>query len=169
MTHAADCLSLPVSSRFYGPQISTLPLSIQPFVEAFEESLVFEPVGENPYLFHTSSYQYGQSSSGFCQLVKACFQRHTGIACPPKQLRASFCTFLRSHEEGVDEELRESVAKAMYALPLLPTPSYGRELTSAAHVRRRKHQVATGGSGASTAPSPPPAALLTLTCASFCS
>jgi hypothetical protein len=119
------------TSRFYGPQISTLPLSIQPFVEAFEESLVFEPVGDNPYLFHTSSYQYGQSSSGFCQLVKACFQRHTGIACPPKQLRASFCTFLRS-SDGIDEELKESCAHAM------------------------KHRVATGGSDNCTLPPPPP-------------
>lgn len=119
------------TSRIYGPQISTLPLSIQPFVEAYEESLVFEPVGENPYLFHTSSYQYGQSSSGFCQLVKACFQRHTGIACPPKQLRASFCTFLRS-SDGIDEELKESCAHAM------------------------KHRVATGGSDNCMLPPPPP-------------
>ena len=104
---------MPPRSRFYGPQISTLPATIQPFVEEYEKSLAFEPTGANPYLFSmASSYQYGQSSSGWTQLVKACFQRHAGVACPPKLLRASFCTFSRS-AEGVDDELLESCAKAM--------------------------------------------------------
>ena len=109
-------------SRFYGPQVSTLPAGIQPFVEAYERPLALEPTGDNPYLFSmASSYQYGHSSSAWSQVVKACFQRHAGIACPPKQLRASFCTYLRS-AEGIDDELLESCAKAM------------------------KHQKATGGS-----------------------
>ena len=60
-------------SRFYGPQISTLPATIQPFVEEYEASLVFEFTGDNPYLFSmASSYQYGQSSSAWSQLVKVC-------------------------------------------------------------------------------------------------
>ena len=102
-------------SRFYGPQISTLPTTIQPFVEAYEATLVFEPVPPNPYLFSmASSYEYGHSSSAWSQLVKACFQRHAGVATPPKLLRASFCTFLRS-ADGVDDELLESCAKAMCA------------------------------------------------------
>ena len=105
-----------------GPQISTLPAAIQPFVEAYEASLVFEPLPPNPYLFSvSSSYEYGHSSSAWSQLVKACFQRHAGVATPPKLLRASFCTYLRS-AEGIDDELLESCAKAM------------------------KHQKATGGS-----------------------
>mgnify|MGYP006191119067 CR=1 FL=1 len=104
-----------------GPQISTLPATIQPFVEAYEASIVFEVTGDNPYLFSmASSYQYGQSSSGWSQLVKACFLRHAGVAAPPKQLRASFCTFLRP-SENIDPELLSSCAHAM------------------------KHQVATGG------------------------
>ena len=105
-----------------GPQISTLPAAIQPFVEAYEQSIVFEMTGENPYLFSQASHwQYGHSSSAWTQLVKGCFQRHAGVACPPKLLRASFCTFLRA-ADGVDDELLESCAKAM------------------------KHQKATGGS-----------------------
>ena len=114
-----SCCALSVTSsllrpsRFYGPQVSTLPAAIQPFVEAYEKSLVFEPTGDNPYLFSMQrSYQYGHSSSAWSQLVKACFQRHAGVACPPKLLRASFCTFLRS-AEGIDDELLESCAKAM--------------------------------------------------------
>ena len=114
--------SLCRTSRFYGPQVSTLPATIQPFVEAWEATLVFECTGENPYLFPTAgSYQYGQTSSGWTQLVKSVFERHAGVPCPPKQLRASFCTYLRS-AEGIDEELLASCAHAM------------------------KHQVATGGS-----------------------
>ena len=100
-------------SRFYGPQISTLPAAIQPFVEAYEATLVFEPTGDNPYLFPmASSYQYGHSSSAWTQLVKSCFQRHAGKPTPPKLLRASFCTYLRS-ADGIDDELLESCAKAM--------------------------------------------------------
>ena len=100
-------------SRFYGPQVSTLPATIQPFVEEYEKSLVFEVTGENPYLFSmAASYQYGQSSSAWTQLVKSAFLRHSGVAVPPKLLRASFCTHLRS-ADGVDDELLESCAKAM--------------------------------------------------------
>ena len=75
------------TSRFYGPQVSTLPAGIQPFVEAYEQSLVWEPfVGDNPYLFPlASSHQYGQSSSGWTQLVKSVFERYAGVAVPPKQ------------------------------------------------------------------------------------
>ena len=90
-------------------------MTIQPFVEEYEKSLVFEPTGDHPYLLSmASSYEYGQSSSAWSQLVKSCFQRHSGVACPPKLLRASFCTFLRS-ADGVDDELLESCAKAMCA------------------------------------------------------
>lgn len=111
---AALTLPPPLSrSRFYGPVVSTLPATIQPFVEEYEKSIVFEVTGPNPYLFPmASSHQYGQSSSAWSQLVKGCFQRHAGVACPPKLLRASFCTFLRS-AEGVDDELLESCARAM--------------------------------------------------------
>ena len=67
--------------------MSTLPAGIQPFVEAYEQSLVWEPfVGDNPYLFPlASSHQYGQSSSGWTQLVKGVFERYAGVAVPPKQ------------------------------------------------------------------------------------
>ena len=68
--------------------MSTLPAGIQPFVEAYEQSLVWEPfVGDNPYLFPlASSHQYGQSSSGWTQLVKSVFERYAGVPVPPKQV-----------------------------------------------------------------------------------
>ena len=98
--HRIECLqlcielwtSLPCAlhSRFYGPQISTLPATIQPFVEEYEKSLTFELTGDNPYLFSmASSYQYGHSSSAWSQLVKSCFQRHAGVSCPPKARNCS--------------------------------------------------------------------------------
>ena len=58
-------------------QISTLPAAIQPFVEAYEESLAFECTGDHPYLFSTAaSYQYGLTSSAWTHLVKGVFARH---------------------------------------------------------------------------------------------
>ena len=110
------------TSRFYGPTIHTHPSGIGQWVSVFEASLVFEMTGANPFLFPlTTDWERGHSSSGWTSLVKSVFKRHAGVACPPKLLRASFCTHLRS-ADGVDSELLESCAKAM------------------------KHQVATGGS-----------------------
>ena len=95
-----------------GPQVSTLPATIQPFVELYEKSIAFEFTGDNPYLFATAnSHQYGLTSSAWTSFIKGVFTRHAGKACPPKLLRTSFCTHLRSAPEGVDDELLESCAK----------------------------------------------------------
>ena len=122
-SHLRPPSRLPIGvCRSYGPQVSTLPLTIQPWVEAYEASIELELTGDNPYLFSmASSWERGLSSSAWTQLVKGVFERWSGVACPPKQLRASFCTYLRS-ADGVSEELLQSCAHAM------------------------KHQVATGGS-----------------------
>ena len=123
MLSCATLSRLPIGvCRSYGPQVSTLPLTIQPWIEAYEASIELELTGDNPYLFSmASSWERGLSSSAWTQLVKGVFERWSGVACPPKQLRASFCTYLRS-ADGVSEELLQSCAHAM------------------------KHQVATGGS-----------------------
>ena len=114
----------PSCSRFYGPTIHSLPANLGDWVAEWERSIQFEVLPEKPFLFPMATdWARGYSSSGWTQLVKGVFQRHAGIATPPKQLRASFCTYLRS-AEGVDDELLESCAKAM------------------------KHLKATGGSGA---------------------
>ena len=114
----------PQTSRFYGPQVSSLPKGIGEWVQKYEESITFEFTGDNPYLFSLASdWQRGMSSSQWCSFVKGVFHKFAGVSTPPKLLRAAFCTHLRS-AEGVDEELLASAAHAM------------------------KHQVATGGSGA---------------------
>ena len=98
----------------YGPQVSTLPDSIGVWVARYEESIVFEITGENPYLFSmSSSWERGLSSSAWTQAVKAVFERWAGVPAPPKQLRAAFCTYLRSSDDAVDEELLASAAHAM--------------------------------------------------------
>ena len=98
----------------YGPQVSTLPDSIGVWVARYEESLVFEMTGENPYLFSmSSSWERGLSSSAWTQAVKAVMERWAGVPAPPKQLRAAFCTYLRSSDDAVDEELLASAAHAM--------------------------------------------------------
>ena len=71
-----------------------------------------------------TSYQYGLTSSAWTGFVKGVFKRHAGVACPPKLLRASFCTFLRA-ADGVDDELLESCAKCASAhrgTPNEPSP-----------------------------------------------
>ena len=114
--------STPTRSRFYGPIVHTLPAAIAPWVDEWVKLTEWDMPPEKPYLFSMATdWERGHSSSSWTSCVKACMLRHAAVACPPKQLRASFCTFLRSHEEGVDEELRESVAKAMCAR-LLPLP-----------------------------------------------
>ena len=64
-------------SRFYGPQVSSLPNSIGTWVEEYEKSVAFEVTGPNPYLFPlTTDWGRGHSSSGWTQLVKQVFLRH---------------------------------------------------------------------------------------------
>ena len=95
------------TSRFYGPIVHTLSPLLQPWVEAWEASIALEFTGTNPYLFSMASdWERGHSSSAWTQLVKGVFKRHAGVACPPKLLRQSFCTYLRS-AENVDAELLE--------------------------------------------------------------
>jgi hypothetical protein len=101
------------TSRFYGPSVSSLPSAIGEWVAKYEQSIVFEMLPPNPYLFSLASdWNRGMSSSQWCSFVKAIFLKHAGVATPPKLLRASFCTHLRS-SDGVDDELLESCAKAM--------------------------------------------------------
>ena len=101
------------TSRFYGPSISTLPTGIGAWVAKYLESIELEFTGDTPYLFSLASdWQRGMSSSQWCAFHKGVFLKHGGVAVPPKLLRASFCTHLRS-AEGVDDELLESCAKAM--------------------------------------------------------
>ena len=137
------------TSRFYGPTIHMLPEAIQPWVEEYERSIELEYKPDHVYLFPMATdWSRGHSSSSWTALVKACFLRHAGIATPPKQLRASFCTYLRS-ADGVDDELLESCAKAMKHLKatggsgarfLCTTPPRSIELTCCAHVGRQLRQ-----------------------------
>ena len=137
----------PQRSRFYGPIVHTLAPAIAPWVDEWMSLIEFDMPPEKPFLFSLATdWERGHTSSSWTAVVKAAFERHAGVPCPPKVcvpmsgaltctipssheryaqqdnpplpppvqlLRTSFCTFLRSHEEGVDQELRESVAKAM--------------------------------------------------------
>ena len=94
-------------SRFYGPTIHTLPPAIGVWVDEYVRSIEMDFKPDNIYLFSMATdWTRGHSSSAWTQVVKSCFLRHSGVACPPKLLRASFCTYLRS-ADGVDDELLE--------------------------------------------------------------
>ncbi len=67
-----------------GPVISTLPEAIGEWVSEYEQSIAFELKPEQPYLFSlASNWERSQSSSGWCQMVKAVMLRHAGVAAPP--------------------------------------------------------------------------------------
>ena len=72
-----------------------------------------------PYLFHVErDAARCVGSSQWSQMVKSCFQRHAGVATPPKLLRSSFVTWLK---DTVDDspnasEILKSAAKAMWHL-----------------------------------------------------
>jgi hypothetical protein len=62
----------------------------------------FDSVGtESPYLFYQSGDPSRNLPSGqWTQLVKSIFQKHAGVPCPPKLLRASFITWLRDSTDA---------------------------------------------------------------------
>ena len=65
-----------------------------------------------PYLFHQpGDCNEALSPVQWTRLVKACFMRHSGVPLAPKDLRASFITFLKSEDH--DDETLKAAALAM--------------------------------------------------------
>ena len=79
----------------------------------YYNALTFESVTESPYLFPVGTdYERSVSSSQWTQMVKSAFLKFAGVACPPKLMRQSFITYMRS-DPTTDQELLDSAAKAM--------------------------------------------------------
>jgi len=106
------------TSRFYGPAMTRISDLVAPLIDRWLESkaLVHEFEFEytsGQYLFSTGADHRAYSISQWTAAIKAAFGRHSpsGESPPPKLLRSSFITMLRSSERT--PELLKSAAGVM--------------------------------------------------------
>ena len=95
----------------FGPSKTTMSDAITRRIDAYLD--LHKPgLQAGDYLFHQARHRSRPlSSSQWTRLVKACFQTHANVPFAPKDLRASFVTFLRSNNHS-DDTLR-AAAHAM--------------------------------------------------------
>ena len=106
------------TSRFYGPAMTRISDLVAPLIDRYLESKArvhqFEfEYNAGQYLFSTGSDHRAYSISQWTAAIKAAFGRHSpnGEKPPPKLLRSSFITMLRSSERT--PELLKSAAGVM--------------------------------------------------------
>ena len=106
------------TSRFYGPAMTRISDLVAPLIDRWLESkaIVHEFEFEytsGQYLFSTGADHRAYSISQWTAAIKAAFGRHSpsGESPPPKLLRSSFITMLRSSERT--PELLKSAAGVM--------------------------------------------------------
>ena len=89
----------------FGPSKTTMSAAVGRRIDNYLD--LHEPeLRAGDYLFHQKRQRARpHSSSQWTRLVKACFQRHANVPLAPKDLRASFVTFLRSNNHS-DDTLR---------------------------------------------------------------
>jgi hypothetical protein len=92
------------TAAVFGPVRTTMSASIAHWIDIYLD-LHDGELRAGDYLFHQADRARELSSSQWTRLVKACFHRHAGVALAPKDLRASFITFLRSSDHS-DATLR---------------------------------------------------------------
>lgn len=114
------------NSRFYGPSVTSISSLIAPTLDQYVELIAFD-FEEKPYVFSTArDATRCQTSSQWSAYCKAIFKKWSGVACPPKMLRASFVTWIRSTEAS--PEVLKQAARAMrhqketVRHPALPLP-----------------------------------------------
>ena len=96
------------NSRFYGPSVTSVSALIAPALDAYVSLIAFE-MDEQPYVFSRDPTRC-QTSSQWSQYCKGIFKKWSGVACPPKMLRASFVTWLRNSEAS--PEILKQAARA---------------------------------------------------------
>lgn len=103
------------ASKFYGPTVTTVSPMVAPWLQLWVDSLKFEyhPKDE-PYLFAVGGdVTRCQTSSQWCETIKGAFRRWSPdkTPVPPKLLRSSFITFLRSSDAA--PEVLQAAAVSM--------------------------------------------------------
>ena len=88
------------TAKFYGPTATSISKLIVPWLHRYLDVASLREQ-DKPYLFHPhTTPTRALSPSQWCAVVKACFAKHTSVACSPKQLRASFVTWLKSQTDA---------------------------------------------------------------------
>ena len=112
----------PHCSRFYGPAMTRLPDTFGQFIGAYKQAreatteYEFEQAheAEGGYLFASKDGR-PFSVSTWRSVVKETFRRYSGLAPPPKLLRAIFIVWLRdeAHHNAATPDVLRSCAKLM--------------------------------------------------------
>ena len=86
---------------------------ITPYLRKLLDMLEFDTAGEpHPYLFSPESdVSRPMTSSQWSQFAKGVVKRWTGIAAPPKTMRASFITYMKVRRRTCAHDLRPSLTR----------------------------------------------------------
>jgi hypothetical protein len=99
------------NSRFYGPSVTSISSMIAPLLDEYIKLIAFD-FDDQPYVFCTArDAKRCQTSSQWSAYCKSIFKKWSGVACPPKMLRASFVTWIRNSEAS--PEVLKQAARAM--------------------------------------------------------
>ena len=106
-------------SRCYGPAMTRLPETFGHYIDVYKQAreatteFEFEQ-SEGGYLFASRDGR-PFSVSSWTSVVKETFRRHSGLAPPPKLLRAIFIVWLRdeAHHNAATPDVLKSCAKLM--------------------------------------------------------
>jgi hypothetical protein len=93
------------TSAVFGPSRTTMGATVVKWLDIYLElcDKVLGPTVSTPYLFSKAGdCATPLTPTAWTRLVKACFLRHAGVPMAPKDLRASFITFLKSDNHGDD-------------------------------------------------------------------
>ena len=88
-------------ARPTGPTITSISSLIVPYLKTYLQMLEYETSTEpHPYLFGPSNdLSRAMTTSQWSQHAKGIVKRWTGVAAPPKTMRASFITYMKDHTE----------------------------------------------------------------------
>ncbi len=148
------------NSRFYGPSVTSVSKLIAPALDAYVEliSLDYE---HQPYVWCAArDSSRCLTTSQWSAYAKAIFKKWSGVACPPKMLRASFVTWIRNTEAS-PEVLKQAARAMRHQKKTADSDKYDKEandrLVQAAVAFCEAHAAkfapaATGGAAAAPAP-----------------
>ena len=93
------------TSAVFGPSRTTMGAAVVKWIDAYLDlcDKVHGATDDRRYLFPADDCATAPlTPTAWTRLVKACFQRHAGVPLAPKDVRASFITFLKSDDHGND-------------------------------------------------------------------
>ena len=121
------------TSSVFGPTRTTVSTVIAQWMDLYlhlcdkQEGIGTASTTARPYLFHQARRRdQPLSPSQWTRLVKACFKRHSGVPLAPKDLRASFVTFLKSHHHG-DATLRAAALAMRHSSKTQASDAYNKD------------------------------------------